>query len=338
MTTNRIETTVAQGAPRTEHRDAGISHTHSSIVSSFWREAAGACGAFEWLAISYLAVLNSLILLFGRNLAHPALYFLLHLGIGFGLLVLVRSAATRPNAALRFARHWYPLALFLFFFEELHYLAHLIFPVWVDRWLIQADYALLGAHATVWLESISSPTLNDAMQFAYMTYYFYTVVVCGLLLWKGRSSAFWRVMTATSLAYYPGYLISILFPIEGPYHTMAPLQSAELHGGFFTAVMDLVEKYGRVHGAAFPSAHVSGATVAVLGAWRYRRALFWTFLPFFVAMLVSTVYCRYHYASDVLGGLLVGAIAYHVVAQWPERYFIPAAAARFSNARNLPIS
>jgi membrane-associated phospholipid phosphatase len=50
--------------------------------------------------------------------------------------------------------------------------------------------------------------------------------------------------------------------------------------------------------------------VALLGAWRYRRYLFWVFLPFFIAMCVSTIYCRYHYIADVLAGILVGAIGF----------------------------
>jgi len=50
--------------------------------------------------------------------------------------------------------------------------------------------------------------------------------------------------------------------------------------------------------------------VALLGAWRYRRYLFWVFLPLFIAMCVSTIYCRYHYIADVFAGILVGAIGF----------------------------
>jgi hypothetical protein len=44
-----------------------------------------------------------------------------------------------------------------------------------------------------------------------------------------------------------------------------------LNGGFSTALIEAIERYGRVHGAAFPSAHVAGSMVAILCAWRYRR-------------------------------------------------------------------
>jgi membrane-associated phospholipid phosphatase len=83
-----------------------------------------------------------------------------------------------------------------------------------------------------------------------------------------------------------------------------------LAGGPATGLINFIEGWGRVRGGAFPSAHVSGSFVALLGAWRYRRYLFWVFLPFFIAMCVSTIYCRYHYIADVLAGILVGAIGF----------------------------
>jgi membrane-associated phospholipid phosphatase len=77
-------------------------------------------------------------------------------------------------------------------------------------------------------------------------------------------------------------------------------------------LIEFIERFGRVHGAAFPSAHVAGSMVAILTSWRYRRWLFWVCLPFFVSMCVATVYGRYHYVADVLAGLAVGALGFAV--------------------------
>ena len=74
-------------------------------------------------------------------------------------------------------------------------------------------------------------------------------------------------------------------------------------------------RLGRVHGAAFPSQHVAGAVAALWGAWRHRRWLFWTFLPFVVCMCVSTVYVRNHYVTDVFGGMVTGTLGY-VIGNW----------------------
>jgi len=284
----------------------------SGFAARVWQKALLVCGTFEWMTLLYLAVLNSLILIYRRNLPNGAIFFWAHASIATAIVALCWANGCRHSSALLFLRHWYPMLLFLFFFEGLHYLVHLIRPGWLDTWLIQFDFALCGVHPTVWLEQFASPVLNDLMQFAYMSYYFYGVVLCGFLFYRRELRNFWCVMTATAAAYYLGYAISILFPIEGPYHTLAGLQRVQLTGGFFTALMSFIESWGRVHGAAFPSAHVSGSFVALLGAWRYRRGLFWVFLPFFVVMLISTVYGRYHYVADVLAGLLVGAIGWAI--------------------------
>jgi membrane-associated phospholipid phosphatase len=45
-------------------------------------------------------------------------------------------------------------------------------------------------------------------------------------------------------------------------------------------------------------------TVSVLiVAWRRLRWLFWVLLPVATLLVLSTVYCRYHYAVDVLAGI-----------------------------------
>jgi membrane-associated phospholipid phosphatase len=50
--------------------------------------------------------------------------------------------------------------------------------------------------------------------------------------------------------------------------------------------------------------------VAILASWRYCRRLFWICLPFFLCMCVATVYGRYHYFADVLGGVVVGTAGF----------------------------
>ncbi len=296
------------------------SDTRPRAAVSAWREALAACGAFEWVALAYLAFSSALMLVFHKNLpgaaAHPVAavpaWLALQAGVAAVIVALSWAASRRPSAGLTFARHWYPPAFFLFCFEELHYLVHLIFPGWFDRWLIAFDYRLVGAHPTVWLEQFARPALNDFMQMAYISYFFYLVILAGIFYAQKEWRAYWAVMTSSVAAYAIGYVISILLPIESPYHSLAALQHVELTGGFFTALIGVIERFGRVHGAAFPSAHVSGSFVALLGAWRYRRWLFWVFLPFFLCMLVSTVYGRYHYIGDVLGGLAAGAAGFYL--------------------------
>ncbi len=329
------------------------------------------------LTLAYLALVNLLIFSFPSNLRHPALFFSLHLLVACGVVSLAWVSSRSPSPLLRFVRHASPLLLFLIFFEELGALVHLLHAGWFDSVLIAFDYTLFGVHPTVWLQRFSSPMLNDFLQFAYFTYYLYPLLLGTVLFTRQRFSELRFLMTASALAYYPGYLISILFPIEGPFHALASLHTVPLHGGPITSLIDFIEHFGRVHGAAFPSAHVSGATVSLLCAWyffsapsapkteaagslhpaarfsgatsspsapvvsaapdanpspfalpwfqisnlkfqiscslqhmRATRILFWLLLPFYLAMLLATVFGRYHYFADVLAGLFIGLLGF----------------------------
>lgn len=279
-------------------------------------DARRACGAFEWVTLTYLAWVKLLVAVWHKNLAHPAGLFVGHTVVAIAIVVLAVASLRHPNSKfLRFARHWYPLPLYIGLFEELNYLVHAIFPGWLDRWFIAFDHALTGVHPSVWLAQFANPALNDFMQFAYMTYFLYLVMLPALLCAKNDRQAFWAVMVSTAIAHYTVYFISVLLPVESPYYSLAALEHVQLSGGFSTHLIGLVERFGRVHGAAFPSAHVAGSMVAILTSWRYRRWLFWVCMPFFICMCVATVYGRYHYVADVFAGLLTGLWGFYA-GQW----------------------
>jgi membrane-associated phospholipid phosphatase len=287
-------------------------------IAQWVRETRSACGAFEWATFAYLGWLLAIFAICRRNLAHPGLYAALHAAVLLTIVALARAAAHSRNAVLQLARHWYPLPLYLWLFEELGTFVHAIFPQWFDRFLIEFDYNLAGVHPSVWLARFSNPALNDFMQFAYLTYFPYLVILPAILYANRERLAFWTVMTSTAVANYSIYAIALLFPVESPYHSLASLQTKELGGGPVTACVNLIERFGRVHGAAFPSAHVAGSLVALLASWRYRRWLFWVCLPFFLSMCAATVYGRYHYIGDVLGGLAVGTCGF-LAGDWLMR-------------------
>jgi membrane-associated phospholipid phosphatase len=293
------------------------------------------CGAFEWVALSYLAISGALMVIYRLNLARPAFYIAAHFAVFAAILVVVNVAdragrGARPQSGiartLHWIRDWYPQTVFLFCFEELEILVRLVVRTWHDPTLIAFDYRLTGVYPAVWLAQFSNIWLNEAMQFAYLTYFPFLTIVA-TLIYRRRNlpagarpahdpsgaaalRAFWTLMTASIVAYSIGYLISIFFPVEAPYFAMRSFDLPRLATGPATRVAGFIEGWGRVRGGAFPSAHVSGSFVTLFGAWRYRRNWFWVFLPGFIAMCVSTIYCRYHYIADVFAGILVGAIGF----------------------------
>jgi len=300
-----------------------------------------ACGMFECVALGYLGASSALIILFAENLGHPVRLIGLQALVAAVILVLCRVEARVAERALfgeeegketdtsvcptftqrfwHFWRHWYPHLFFLFCFEELGRLVHLVQPGWQDAKLIAFDHWLTGVHPTVWLEQFATPARNDFMQFVYLTYFTYLLVVGGVLYYRRDWRGYWSVMTYSAVGYAIGYVIAICFPIESPWFSMAGAWHGELRGGAVTSVINFIEHFGRVRGAAFPSQHVAGAVAATWGAWRHRRWLFWVMLPLVMCMCVSTIWGRYHYVADIFGGMITGTLGYVIGRGLMER-------------------
>jgi membrane-associated phospholipid phosphatase len=302
----------------------GLAHT----LRRKWEATYAGCGTFEWVALGYLCVSSMLIAIFADNLAHPWQLLGLQVFVAGVIVVLCRiEASVSANACTssafsakfwHFWRHWYPHLFFLFCFEELAQLVHLITPGWQDAKLIAADYWLTGVHPSIWLEQFATPARNEFIQFAYFTYFTYLLLLGGILYYRKDWRGYWSVMTYSAVAYAIGYSIAIAFPIESPWFSMAGTWHGELRGGAFTALIHFIEHYGRVRGAAFPSEHVAGSIAALWGAWRHRRWLFWVLAPLVLCMCVSTVYGRYHYLVDVFAGMVTGTLGY-LIGGWLMR-------------------
>jgi membrane-associated phospholipid phosphatase len=316
----------AERAVRSETQRRGIAAPITQELAGAW----AACGAFEWIGLGYLALSCVLIAMFRENLAHPVKLIGVQAVVAALILVLCRveaRAAKRgvlnvcPTVAQKFWhfwRHWYPHLFFLFCFEEMAKLVHLFSPGWQDAKLIAFDQWLTGVNPSLWLERFAHPALNEFMQFAYFTYFIFLLVLGGILYYRRDWKSYWSVMTYSVIGYGLGYIIAMFFPVQSPWFNLAGMWHGELVGGPFTALINLIEKCGRVHGEAFPSQHVAGAFAALWGAWRHRRWLFWGFLPFVLCMCVSTVYVRNHYFADVLGGMVTGTLGY-LIGVWLMR-------------------
>src|SRR6266404_1250976 len=201
------------------------------------------CGAFEWVALGYLAISSALIAIFAENLAHPVRLLSVQALVALVILALCRAednvwtqssmsladslgakrnrAGTLAQRSWHFWRHWYPHLFFLFCFEELGALVHLVSPHWQDAKLVTFDRWLTGVHPSIWLEQFATPARNEFMQFAYLTYFVYLLALGGILYYREDWRGYWSVMTYSAVAYAIGYVIAVFLPIESPWLAMA---------------------------------------------------------------------------------------------------------------------
>lgn len=233
------------------------------------------------------------------------------------LVVVVTSWNANRSTAWRVAHDWYPLLLFIVAFETVSRLSLAFVPGWRDASLLRLETTVFSTPPTEWLARFPHPLLAEILEFGYFSFYWILPVV-GIVLY-GRAwersdeelRPFRAWMDALAIGYLTCFTAYLLFPTEGPAHTLGG-HSAVVSGPFRWLVR-LVQQRTGVHGNAFPSAHIMAGTISILAALRWAPRLGrWLILPLLL-MCVGAVYDAYHYASDVVAGAALGAAVFAII-------------------------
>jgi membrane-associated phospholipid phosphatase len=176
-----------------------------------------------------------------------------------------------------------------------------------DARLIAVDHAIFGVHPTVWLERLINPQLTDLLQFAYISYYFIPVSLGVVLIARGRFGEFEEVLFGILLCFYLSYIGYLLVPAIGPRFTLSHLQTGSLQvSPFIETIQDALNALEKNKTDAFPSGHTAVSLMTLYYAWKEReKKLFAGLIPLVTALIISTVYLRYHYVIDVIAGIVL---------------------------------
>jgi membrane-associated phospholipid phosphatase len=66
---------------------------------------------------------------------------------------------------------------------------------------------------------------------------------------------------------------------------------------------------------AFPSYHVTAMVFISIFLWYKWRKLFWLSLPIAISASVATVFIKFHFFVDILGGIVMGYFGYYCIYQ-----------------------
>jgi membrane-associated phospholipid phosphatase len=207
---------------------------------------------------------------------------------------------------------WYPVALIPLAYKELTYLIPRVHPRDYDVLLAAIDHRFFGVHPTVWLEKLTWPPVVEVLQLCYPTYYLLPIVLGAVIWGSGDTERFKFWVFVVALGFYASYLGYLAVPAIGPRFLPEILaaQTQPLTGVlFFQTVREALDRAEGLTRDCFPSGHTEMTLIAVYYARRFHRRTYRVFLPLGIAIIVSTVYLRYHYVVDVVaGGLLALAI------------------------------
>lgn len=252
------------------------------------------------LTASYLATTAALIAILGTTVPGRAWLVAVHLALSGSLLILNRA---RPSAGIRRAvLDWHPLMLFPLLYKEVELLAPAL-----GNWRLTAaipawESALFAGQPSLYLgERLAFVPLSEYLHFCYLSYVIVIPSVAAYWYVSGRRAAFGELLLLLSTVLLGSYLFFILLPVDSPYYLSQRL-GPPLSGHFFFDLVHRISARGGARGGAFPSAHVSGLVVVSLVAWRHQRRLACLLVPITGSVMVATVYGRFHYVLDTLGG------------------------------------
>ena len=265
--------------------------------------------AVDLLLATFLVGTALFVLVFRDRVPGAGWVALGHLA-AWGLFLTVKRTASR-EPRLRLLYLFLPYGIVVGIFEALGFIIPYVRAAAVeslagDAVLARADLALFGSDPTRWFDGLLGPASTTILQICYTTYYFLPLLLGVVLVRRGKyrtALSYVGVVVGCFLTTYVGYY---LVPAYGP-RLFYIYESALPMSGLAAWVYGAIDALDNIALNAFPSGHTAVTLLCLYLLWRESWRLALAVLPICLGLVVSTIALRYHYAVDVLAGLLVAA-------------------------------
>ena len=269
----------------------------------------------DMLSLSMIALLSAVTVVFSRSLPSWGWLITRYCLLAFAIVAIAlynrQSHAWKP---VRTLYEFLPIFIIPVIFDSLGDLIPSIWQRFLDDILIHIDHGLFGVHPTVWMERFIQPVLTDFLQLAYASYYFIPISLGIVLAVRKKEKNFDEAVFGIVLCFYLSYIGYLLFPAIGPRFTLNHLQTTGFQASpMALAIQNALNRLENTKTDAFPSGHTAVALMTLYYAWKAREnVLFWVLFPVVSALVISTVYLRYHYVIDVIAGILLNAFTIYL--------------------------
>ena len=187
-------------------------------------------------------------------------------------------------------------------------------PTLYDQALMSLDIQLFGYNPVLWVaENLNNPWLTEWLQLSYVSYFFFVYLVVVISYTKEVDPevnfAVFSIIFCFLLS-YAGYFI---IPAYGPRdvvdepalrHLLYLTYPENLPSfGLAPHLRELLNNLERLKINAFPSGHTALTLLALRHFFRFSKKLFFYLLPLGLSIIAATIYCRYHYVMDLIGGV-----------------------------------
>ncbi len=233
-----------------------------------------------------------------------------NLAVGIAYLFFIHYSTKATKKFLHFfLRVAAVTLLYAYLFGAVSPLQMLIHNQWLDYIVLSLEEQLFGVQPTLWLEKFVSKPLTEWLMFSYVIYVPLYPILCGIIYYLHGEAAmedYFFTLGFTNILCDIGF---ILFPVASPMYYIKDLYTVPLEGWTWTWLGEFMRSHLHYAGGSIPSPHAAAATIMWVMAYRYHRPSFWILAPIILSLYVSTFYCRYHYVTDAVIGILTAFLA-----------------------------
>jgi len=281
--------------------------------------------ASDFLVIIFATFLSILNLIFYNRVEYWDRLILFNIIVVIFVIIFAHLDKKFDHPFWTQLHYWYIVPLIFISYKELYFMVEPIRHVDYDKILIAIDRFIFGQDPTKILYHISTPVLTELLQITYGTFFFLPVILAVDLMLKNRMEAVKFEIFLIVYGFFLSYIGYFLVPAIGPRFTLYNFRNinAELPGLFFTNYIREILNFGEsitaktlnptalVQRDVFPSGHTEMTLLVMYLSVKFKAKTKYFFLPVGTLLIFSTVYLRYHYAIDVIGG-----IAFMIFAVW----------------------
>ncbi|MCL6098793.1 MAG: phosphatase PAP2 family protein [Bacteroidetes bacterium] len=285
--------------------------------------------AVDFIVVVFCGVLSVINLIFNGSVPNWHLHIVIN--FFFASFAIFSSVMhERKNTLLWRQLHlWYLVPMIFIFFKELYNMIEPIRQTICDPALIQIDRFLFHTDPTVVLYKIANPYLTELLQIVYGTFFFLPVILGIDFMRQRKVHEFDYSAFIIVFGFFLSFIGYILVPAIGPRFTLHNFAAtnSEMPGLFVTNFLREVVNAGEsipsgtsnpallVQRDCFPSGHAQMTLLVMFLSVKFKSKLKWFFIVDGTLLIFATVYLRYHYVIDLIGGIL-----FMIFTLWSGKY------------------
>ena len=291
---------------------------------------------YDLVVVIFFIFLSVINLLYHTIIPRSTEFIFTNIGIIATAFLLTYLECTYKNKIWKLLHYWYIAPLILITFNQIYYLIWPIRHQDYDTLLINIDRFMFGGDPTKFLYHIANPVLTELLMLIYSGFYLLPIILALVLLRKKRYFASDFAVFSIIYGFYLSYLGYFALPAIGPRFTLYDFNklTTDLPGLWLTNYLRQFVNLGEgipagtltttdiVQRDVFPSGHTMITLITIYLSVKLRsRSRYWL-VPVGCLLIFSTVYLRYHYVVDLIGGFIFAAFSLwsgKIVFNWWRR-------------------